>query len=518
MQSTLKNKSKTHSGVLPQLRTLEVSVDVPGKVKSGTIETDLPLANQADFQHGRGERPAAARPSPSSCKSRKEKSGVTRVFVLSKDGTPLMPCHAARARELLTKYKAVVVRRYPFVIRLKHDPNEPKTQPVAIKIDPGAKTTGIAIVRVTSTAHHVLHLSELTHRGAEIKDSLAQRRSFRHNRRNRKTRYRSPRFNNRTRPSAWLPPSLQSRVDNVLSWVGRYRCWTPITDIVVEMVRFDTQLLVNPEITGIGYQNGTLAGYEQREYLLEKFNRSCAYCGAENASLEIDHVHPRSKGGTDKVSNLVLACHKCNQAKGNQPIEIFLRDDPERFNRIKSQLQTSLKETAAVNATRIKMLKELFKSELPVEVSTGGKTKYNRARLDIPKTHALDAACTGETPRVEGWNIAVLSIKAGGRGAYQRTRLDKYGFPRGYLTKQKKAKGFQTGDIVRASVTNSKKAGVHIGRVAIRATGSFDIQTLTGTIQGIGHKHCRLIQQADGYNYTTRNGNSSHGQAVGFLA
>src|SRR5260370_3485302 len=169
------------------------------------------------------------------------------------------------------------------------------------------------------------------------------------------------------------------------------------------------------------------------------------------------------------------------QSKGNQPIEIFLRDDPERFNRIKSQLQTSLKETAAVNATRIKMLKELFKSELPVEVSTGGKTKYNRAHLNIPKTHALHAACTGETPRVEGWNIAVLSIKAGGRGAYQRTRLDKYGFPRDYLTKQKKAKGFQTGDIVRASVTNSKKAGVHIGRVAIRANGSFDIQTLTGT-------------------------------------
>src|SRR5260370_35653093 len=178
MQSPLKNKSRAHCGVLPQLRTLEVSVDAPGKVKSGTIETDLPLANQADFQHGRGERPAAARPSPFSCKSRKEKSGLTRVFVLSKDGTPLTPGHAARARELLTKYKAVVVRRYPFVIRLKHDPHEPNKQPLAIKIEPCAKTTGIAMVRVTSTAYHVLHLSELTHRGAEIKDSLAQRRSF----------------------------------------------------------------------------------------------------------------------------------------------------------------------------------------------------------------------------------------------------------------------------------------------------------------------------------------------------
>src|SRR5208337_4685466 len=225
MQSTLKNKSKTHSGVLPQLRTLEVSVDVPGKVKSGTIETDLPLANQADFQHGRGERPAAARPSPSSCKSRKEKSGVTRVFVLSKDGTPLMPCHAARARELLAKGKAVVVRRYPFVIRLKHHPNSPKTQSIALKIDPGAKTTGIALVRATPNTQHVLHLSELTHRGALIKENLEQRQGLRRNRRNRKTRYRAPRFNNRTRPKGWLPPSLQSRVDNVMSWVSRYRRW-----------------------------------------------------------------------------------------------------------------------------------------------------------------------------------------------------------------------------------------------------------------------------------------------------
>src|SRR5260370_39982202 len=199
MQSPLKNKSRAHCGVLPELRTLEVSVDAPGKVKSGKIEPDLRLANQADFQHGRGERPAAARPSPFSCKSRKEKSGVTRVFVLSKDGTPLMPCHAARARELLTKYKAVVVRRYPFVIRLKHNPIEPETQPVAIKLDPGAKTTGIAIVRITSGVHHVLHLSELTHRGAAIKDSLAKRAMYREIRRSRKRWYGPASFGNPTK-------------------------------------------------------------------------------------------------------------------------------------------------------------------------------------------------------------------------------------------------------------------------------------------------------------------------------
>jgi hypothetical protein len=212
MQSTLKNKSKTRQGMLPQSLAPKVSVDAQGKVKPCTIQTGS-LAEQAGFQHDRGERPASAGRSP--LPQGKEKSGVTRVFVLSKDGTPLMPCHAARARELLAKGRAVVVRRYPFVIRLKQNPIEPETQPVAIKLDPGAKTTGIAIVRITPSVHHVLHLSELTHRGAAIKDSLAKRATYRRNRRSRKTRYRPARFDNRIKHEGWLPPSLQSRVDNV---------------------------------------------------------------------------------------------------------------------------------------------------------------------------------------------------------------------------------------------------------------------------------------------------------------
>jgi hypothetical protein len=165
MASTLKCKSKTYSGVLPQLRTLEVSVDSTGKVKPDTTGIDPHLADQAGFQHGRGERPNG--PSPSLRKE--EKCGVTRAFVLSKDGSPLMPCHAARARELLHKRRAVVVRRYPFVIRLRHNPKIPERQPIGIKIDPGAKTSGIALVRVTSSAHVALHLAELTHRGESIR-------------------------------------------------------------------------------------------------------------------------------------------------------------------------------------------------------------------------------------------------------------------------------------------------------------------------------------------------------------
>ena len=112
------------------------------------------------------------------------------MFVLAKDGAPLMPCHAARARELLAKDKAVVVRLYPFVIRLKYNPVEAGRQPVALKIDPGARTSGMAIVRVTPEVQYVLHLSEVTHRGAEIHERMDKRAKYRRNRRNRKTRYR----------------------------------------------------------------------------------------------------------------------------------------------------------------------------------------------------------------------------------------------------------------------------------------------------------------------------------------
>ena len=75
----------------------------------------------------------------------------------------------------------------------------------------------------------------------------------------------------------------------------------------------------------------------------------------------------------------------------------------------------------------------------------------------MPKTHALDAVCVGEVEAVTDWRRPTLAIKATGRGSYQRTRLDKYGFPRGYLMREKSVKGFQTGDMVRATVTKGKK-------------------------------------------------------------
>ena len=426
------------------------------------------------------------------------------VFVLDKKKKPLMPCSEKRARLLLERKKAVVHRMAPFTIRLK-DRVGGVTQPVRVKLDPGSKTTGLAVVREEEgdgkTTAHVLFQAEIHHRGAAIKKKLDQRRAFRRRRRG-NLRYRKPRVDNRTRPDGWLPPSLRHRVDTTLSWVDRLRRRVPVTGISQELVRFDMQQIDNPEISGVEYQQGTLAGYEAREYLLEKWGRTCAYCGASDVPLEIDHIHPRSRGGTDRVSNLTLACRACNQKKGNRPVEEFLAKNPERLSTILARAKAPLKDAAAVNATRWALFQALKTTGLPVEVASGGRTKYNRTRLGIPKTHSLDAACVGDVDKIQGWARPVLSIKATGRGSYQRTRLDSFGFPRGVLTRTKVHFGFQTGDRVQAIVTEGKKTGTYAGRVAVRSSGSFNLQTGSGVVQGISYKDCRLLQRADGYGYS----------------
>lgn len=445
------------------------------------------------------------------------------VFVLDKRKKPLMPCSEKRARLLLERGRARVHRMRPFTIRLVDRLQEDSVlQPVRLSIDPGSRTTGLAVARETEdvdeetgeviVTRHALFLAELKHRGLAISKALAQRSAFRRRRRSSNLRHRAPRFLNRTRPKGWLAPSLQHRVDTTLSWVARLRGLAPVTALSQELVRFDMQAMENPEISGVEYQQGTLVGYEVREYLLNKWGRRCAYCDAENTPLEIEHVVARSKGGSNRISNLALACTPCNSKKSNRDVREFLARQPKRLARILAHGKRPLKDAAAVNATRWALLRLLKQMGLPVNASSGGRTKWNRSRMDVPKTHALDALCVGYVDAVDGWQVPLLAIKATGRGAYKRTRLDRNGFPRGRCTRQKRINGFQTGDMVTAVVPKGKNAGTYSGRVAVRASGSFNIQTLKGLIQGISHRHCKLAQRADGYGYqpgTTKGGGAS---------
>ena len=414
-----------------------------------------------------------------------------------------MPCRPARARRLLKSGRARVVRLFPFTIRLVDRLLEDSSvQPVLVKIDPGSRHSGFVVVRADEQGHHHgLFFIDIVHRGESIRDALTARRNCRRRRRG-NLRHRAPRFLNRTKPQGWLPPSLQHRVDTVTSWVSKLTGLVPVTGLVEELVKFDAQKLQNPEISGNEYQQGTLFEYEVREYLLEKFGRRCVYCGAENVPLNIDHVVPKARGGSNRISNLVLACVDCNEKKGSQPVEVFLKNRPEVLDRIKRRLKTSLAHAATVNATRWSLFSALKAFGLPVETGSGALTKFNRHTFGVPKEHWHDALCAG---RVNGVHypktMGILQVRCTGRGSYQRTRVDKYGFPRGYLTRQKRIHGFATGDMVKAVVSSGKKAGTYRGRVAVRKSGYFNIQTPEGVIQSIAWRHCRLLSFNDGYGY-----------------
>lgn len=254
----------------------------------------------------------------------------------------------------------------------------------------------------------------------------------------------------------------------------------------------------NPDIEGVKYQQGKLQGYEVKEYLLDVWGRNCVYCGQTDVPLEVEHIIPRSRGGTDRVDNLTISCTDCNQEKGSQTAEEFGSPD------IQEKVKDTLKDVSAVNSTKEYLKDVLTNSDKDVEFASAGQTKYNRSIQDYPKTHWIDASCTGDSGKdVEiPEQLQPLRIIAKGRGDRQMCRVDKHGFPRTAPKQQKRVDGFQTGDIVKANVPERlKTGGTHIGRVSVRSSGSFNIKTESKTVTGVNSKYCQILQRNNGYRF-----------------
>ncbi len=546
--STFLTGEKAHQAVLPQRPALELtSADKAGvapkrgvsaatQVAATGQEHDRgetpPLHLAAGRHHGTGEHSGAGEPGSDAGTTAPTSTGpivstsprvtAPSVAVLDRDGQPLMPCHPARARELLAKGRAVVAHLSPFVIRLKdRSVADSVVDGVQVGIDPGSRHTGIAVFGfgvTTGQARRGLFTVQIDHRGRQINANLTGRAQLRRGRRGRDLRYRAPRFSNRTRPKGWLAPSLAHRVHSTMSWTEKLTRWFPVTGWHQELVRFDMQQLRNPEISGVQYQQGTLAGFEVREYLLAKWGRKCAYCSATGVGptgipLNIDHIHPKARGGGNAVSNLTLACIGCNLRKDARDVRDFVTD-PARLARILAQAKRPLADAAAVNSTRWALHQALTATGLPVATGSGGQTKFNRTRYGLPKSHTLDALAVGRTTGIASWPRQLHLATSTGRGSYARTRSDRFGFPRLHLTRVKQHFGFATGDLVTATVTTGGKAGRYTGRVAVRATGKFNITTTSGTVQSIHHRFFTLSQRADGWNHTHRKENSAESKRV----
>jgi hypothetical protein len=419
---------------------------------------------------------------------------MSRVLVLSPHRIPLAPCTPARARWLLSQKKAAVVRRFPFTLGLVQEPSRTRVPPLRLKIDPASTTPGLAMV--DDATGQVIWAGELTHRGQPVREGLHRRRAWRRSRRQRHTRYRARRVDNRRRRDGWLPPALESRLANGLTWLTRLGRCGPVGAISRELVKVDPQLLHNPEITGGASQPGELAGYELRPSLLAKFGHRCAYGGTTPVPLEGEPIIPRSRGGSDRVSNLTIACHSWNQAKDN-PTAAELGHP-----QVQAQARAPLRDAAALNAPRWALYHRLQATPLPIETGSGGRTTYHRTRRGLPKTPWLDAAGVGaSTPGVlHTTGIVPLLSAAQGRHSRQMCRTNRFGFPDTAPKATSGVGGFRTGDLVRAVVPpSSSKAGTYVGRMAIRATGSCNLTTAGGTIEGIHVRHCLPLQRGDGY-------------------
>ena len=219
--------------------------------------------------------------------------------------------------------------------------------------------------------------------------------------------------------NGWVAPSLMSRVFNLETWTRRLCAVYPIKRLAIETVKFDMQLMENPDIHGIQYQQGTLHGREIREYLLELIGRKCVYCAKKDVALEVEHIIPKAKGGSSRPDNLTMACRPCNQKKGNLVGDALAAGVGEEFaKKVKAatkKSKTGLSDAAAVNTIRWKLFETLKATGLPVVSGSGGKTAHHRNLAGLPKTHYYDAASVGCVPK-QPTSLCVQIIEAEGYG------------------------------------------------------------------------------------------------------
>ena len=418
------------------------------------------------------------------------------VLVIDKRKQPCNTISAAYARILLFSKQAVIHKRFPFTIRLRNDNAVLKDRSYTVKLDPGSKITGVAI---TDDKESVVMLAEIEHRGHIIKKNLDSRRAVRRSRRNRKTRYREAKFQNRTRPQGWLAPSIKSRADNVINFVKKYKEFLNINKVMVENVNFDVaQMISDTKLWGNDYQQRNLYDTNLRNFIFSKTKGRCSYCGEK--ATEIDHIVSKSKGGSNSTYNLTPACRSCNEKKSNLSLKEFGNLMNKDFSKLEPKKLP--KNAAIVQSARNYMIKEITKIVPDTTTYDAWITKYNRDSLGLPKQHYYDALSVGEIPiKFNFLTDKVLIISAKGRGSRQMCRMDQFGFPRTSAKASKSVKGFQTGDIVKAVVPTGSKVGEYLGKVAVRSRGYFNIQTKAQVIQGIGYKYCHIVQRSDGYSY-----------------
>ena len=415
---------------------------------------------------------------------------TSQVCVLDQNGIPLMPTkRLGKVYRLLKNQKAHIVNYEPFTIQLDYEPKTHIIQPMTLGVDSGAIHSGYSL----ANEHREYYSAEVIARD-NISKNLSDRRMYRQTRRSRKTRYRKPRFNNRkNKGNGWIPPSLEQKVTVQVNEIKHLHKYFPIENIIIEVAEFDIQKIKNPDISGNEYQQGTLYGYNIRNYLLEKYHHKCFYCDKEVSAFEVEHMIPKARNGSNRIDNLTLSYHDCNQKKGTLTAEEFIRQtfSPQKAAQKLRQLPKTkqlLKYMAHMNATRWALyntIKEMYES---VSQTYGYITKYNRIDAGLPKAHHIDAKCITGFSTVPSFDIIVVKTKM----RRHNRQLHRATFSKGHIRKvatlPRVVHGFQLYDIV---MFNNHRYYIQ----SRRSTGSFTLVSLEG-LKDENRMYSKLTQLA----------------------
>ena len=403
------------------------------------------------------------------------------VYVINKNGQPLMPTeNHAKVRVLLKSGKAKVVKKCPFAIQLLYDSTN-HTQKVTLGVDSGSRHIGIS----ATTKDKVLFEADVELRN-DIVDLLSTRRELRHSRRNRKIRYRKPRFDNRKRKDIWLAPSVQQKVDSHLTMIEKVRKILPISDIVAEVASFDIQKIKNPSISGAEYQQGEqLDFWNVREYVLFRDGHTCQCCKGKSKDkiLNVHHIESRKTGG-DAPNNLITLCETCHTGYHKGTVKL-----PKTIHR-----GMSFRDATFMGIMRwafCNKLKEIYPN---VSLTYGYITKHTRIENDLPKDHYIDARCISGNPK---------AVNSGEVFYYKKVRchnrqIHKAKILKGGIKKRNQApyevKGFRLYDKV---LWKGQKCFI-FGR---RSTGRMDLRLLDGTHinASVGYKNLKLLNICSNY-------------------
>lgn len=402
------------------------------------------------------------------------------VYVLNKEGKPLMPCSEAKARKLLKSKKAHIVNYCPLTIQLDFNCDN-KTQDITLGVDAGSKTVGLSATTKTKE----LYASNVELRNDIVK-LLSNRREIRYNRRFRKRRYRKAKFLNRvkSKKKGWLAPSIRNKIDTHLKVIENVYKILPVTKIIIEAASFDIQKIKKLEISGKEYQQGDQLGFwNVREYVLWRDNHECQYCHGKSKDpvLNVHHIESRRTGG-NAPNNLITLCETCHHKYHQGEIEL-------KLSRGKS-----FRDATFMGIMKWVLYNKLQEMYLNVHMTYGYITKYIRINNNLPKDHYIDARCISGNPQVEplGYIFHQRKVRCHNR------QLHKLSASKGGKRRNNQAKrvffGFRLFDKVR---TRSDKVGFIWGR---RANGSFLIKNLSQEVilNAISYKKLSLLQERRG--------------------